>query len=169
MGIGLIPEDRRNQGLFLDKSVKENTSIVALYENSKKGFIDFKWETGSAKDYITKMRTKTPHERALIKNLSGGNQQKVVIAKWLLAKAKILIMDEPTRGIDVNAKAEIYALMKEFVEQGGSIIVVSSELPEVIGVSDRIMVMREGKVTGFISDKEATEQAIMKFASLENA
>lgn len=165
-GLGLIPEDRRNQGLFLEKSVKENTSIVALYKNSKKGFIDFAWETKSAFDYIKKMKTKTPNEKAKIKNLSGGNQQKVVIAKWLLGKASILIMDEPTRGIDVNAKAEIYTLMKEFVEQGGSIIMVSSELPEVIGVSDRIMVMREGSVTGFLDGSEATEQRIMQFASL---
>ncbi|PXV86633.1 monosaccharide ABC transporter ATP-binding protein (CUT2 family) [Lachnotalea glycerini] len=166
MGIGLIPEDRRNQGLLLEKSVKENTSLSSIYANSKKGFIDFRWEIDSTLDYIEKMRTKTPSERAIVKNLSGGNQQKVVIAKWLLAKAKILIMDEPTRGIDVNAKAEIYALMKKFVEDGGSIIVVSSELPEVIGVSNRIMIMREGKVSGILDAAEATEKDIMKYASI---
>lgn len=166
MGIGLIPEDRRNQGLLLEKNVKENTSLSSIYTNSNKGFINFKWETEAALEYIKKMKTKTPSERAITKNLSGGNQQKIVIAKWLLAKAKILIMDEPTRGIDVNAKAEIYILMKEFVENGGSIIVVSSELPEVIGVSDRIMIMREGKISGILDAPEATEKEIMKYASI---
>jgi len=166
MGIGLIPEDRRNQGLLLEKSVKENTTLASIYANSKHGFIDFKWEKDASIEYIKKMKTKTPSEKALVKNLSGGNQQKIVIAKWLLAEAKIIIMDEPTRGIDVNAKAEIYALMKEFVENGGSIIVVSSELPEVIGVSDRIMIMREGKVSGIIEGKEISEKNIMKLASI---
>jgi len=166
-GVGLIPEDRRGQGLLLEKSVKENTSLASLFMNSKKGFVDFAWEKEKALLYIKKLKTKTSSEKAITRNLSGGNQQKVVIAKWLLAESKILIMDEPTRGIDVNAKAEIYALMKEFVENGGSIILVSSELPEVIGCSNRIMVMREGQVTGFLNESEATEEAIMKFASKE--
>lgn len=168
-GLGLIPEDRRNQGLMLSKSVKENTSLASLFVNSKKGFMDFKWEIKVAKEYIEKLRTKTPNENALTKNLSGGNQQKVVIAKWLVANSKILIMDEPTRGIDVNAKAEIYLLMKKFVEDGGSIIMVSSELPEVLGVSDRIMVMREGKVSGIIDGKGATEKNIMQLASISGS
>ncbi len=166
LGLGLIPEDRRNQGLFLEKSVKENNSIVALYRNSNHGFIDFDWEKNSADLYIEKVRVKTPSKDAIIKNLSGGNQQKVVISKWLLVNTQILIMDEPTRGIDVNAKAEIYGLMKEFVEKGGSIIMVSSELPEVLGVSDRVMVMREGHIAGFLDRDQATEQSIMKLASL---
>lgn len=165
--VGLIPEDRRGQGLLLEKSVKENTSLASLFMNSKKGFIDFAWEKEKALLYIDKLKTKTSSERAVTKNLSGGNQQKVVIAKWLLAESKILIMDEPTRGIDVNAKAEIYALMKEFVESGGSIILVSSELPEVIGCSNRIMIMREGRVTGFLDETDVTEEKIMKYASKE--
>jgi ribose transport system ATP-binding protein len=115
------------------------------------------------------MKTKTPHENTKIKNLSGGNQQKVVIARWLLAGTKILIMDEPTRGIDVNAKAEIYALMKEFVENGGSIIMVSSDLPEVLGVSHRIMVMSEGHVAGFVDENEATETSVMNLASINSS
>lgn len=165
-GIGLIPEDRRNQGLLLEKNVKQNTSLSSIYANSKKGFIDFKWEKVSAINYIRKMNTKTPSENTIVRNLSGGNQQKIVIAKWLLAESKILIMDEPTRGIDVNAKAEIYNLMKEFVENGGSIILVSSDLPEVLGVSDRILVFREGRLSGSLNAREATEQSIMKLASL---
>lgn len=166
-GIGLIPEDRRNQGLLLSKSVKENISLSNLDGNSKNGFLDFKWEMETAKEYIEKLNIKTPDENAFTKNLSGGNQQKVVIAKWLVANSKILIMDEPTRGIDVNAKAEIYMLMKNFVENGGSIIMVSSELPEVLGVSDRIMVMREGRVSGIINSQEATEERIMQLASIQ--
>ncbi len=165
-GIGLIPEDRRGQGLLLQKSVKENTSLASLYANSTRGVIDRKWETDVARDYIQRLHTKTPDENARTKNLSGGNQQKVVIAKWLVAKSKILIMDEPTRGIDVNAKAEIYALMKEFVENGGSIIMVSSEMPEVIGVSTRIMIMREGHVSGTLDNTNVAEKDIMKLASL---
>lgn len=165
-GIGLIPEDRRGQGLLLAKSVKQNTSLASLNENSKHGFIDEKWEAKVAKEYIELLHTKTPSEQALVQNLSGGNQQKVVIAKWLVAKSKILIMDEPTRGIDVNAKAEIYLLMKEFVEKGGSIIMVSSELPEILGVSNRIMVMCEGRVSGFLDNQEIVEKDIMKLASI---
>ena len=164
-GLGLIPEDRRGQGLLLEKNVKENTSLASLFANSNHGFINFGWEKQESVSYIEKLRIKTPSELALLKNLSGGNQQKVVIAKWLLAKSRILIMDEPTRGIDVNAKSEIYALMKEFVENGGSIILVSSELPEIIGCSNRIMVMREGVVTGFLDQDEATEERVMQFAS----
>lgn len=165
MGLGLIPEDRREQGLLLEKNVKENTSLASLFKNSHHGFIDFAWEKKEAVSFISKLKIKTSSELALLKNLSGGNQQKVVIAKWLLAESKILIMDEPTRGIDVNAKSEIYALMKAFVENGGSIILVSSELPEIIGCSNRIMVMREGQVTGFINEDEATEENVMRFAS----
>ncbi|MCR4431359.1 MAG: sugar ABC transporter ATP-binding protein [Tepidanaerobacteraceae bacterium] len=167
-GIGFIPEDRRNQGLLLSKSVRENISLASLFPNSSKGFVDFKWEKNVAKEYIAMLRIKTPDENAVTKNLSGGNQQKVVIAKWLAARSKILIMDEPTRGIDVNAKAEIYAIMKNFVENGGSIIMVSSELPEILGVSDRIMVMREGRVAGIIDAQGATEKDIMHLASISS-
>lgn len=166
-GIGLIPEDRRGQGLLLGKSVKENTSLACLYENSSHGAINQKWEADIAKEYIGLLHTKTPNENSLVQNLSGGNQQKVVIAKWLAAKSKILIMDEPTRGIDVNAKAEIYLLMKKFVENGGSIIMVSSEMPEIIGVSNRIMVMCEGRVSGVLDNqREIAEKDIMKLASM---
>jgi len=164
-GIGLIPEDRRNQGLLLDKPIKENMSLVSLYRNSNHGFINQKWEVDVSKEYIRKLNVRAPNENAFAKNLSGGNQQKVVIAKWLIANSKILIMDEPTRGIDVNAKAEIYALMKSFVEAGGSIIMISSEMPEILGVSTRIMVMREGVVSGILDNQNITEKDIMRLAS----
>lgn len=165
-GIGLVPEDRRGQGLLLEKNVAINTTISSLFQRSRKGLIDFAWEKAASEEYVKKMGTKTPGIRSRIKNLSGGNQQKVVIARWLLAGSRILIMDEPTRGIDVNAKAEIYNLMKEFVEAGGSIIMVSSDLPEILGVADRIMIMREGTVSGFIDTKEASEEKIMGLASI---
>ncbi|WP_312444100.1 sugar ABC transporter ATP-binding protein [Lacrimispora sp.] len=165
-GIGLVPEDRRGQGLLLEKNVAINTTLSSLFQRSKKGLIDFAWEKAASEEYVKKMGTKTPGIKTRIKNLSGGNQQKVVIARWLLAGSRILIMDEPTRGIDVNAKAEIYNLMKEFVEAGGSIIMVSSDLPEILGVADRIMIMREGTVSGFIDTKEASEEKIMELASI---
>lgn len=166
-GMGLIPEDRRQQGLLLEKSVKENVSLASIKKHLKRGFIDFKWEKLSVKEYIKKISIKTPSEKTIVKNLSGGNQQKVVIAKWLLADSRILIMDEPTRGIDVNAKSEIYALMKNFVENGGSIVMISSELPEILGVANRIMVMREGRITGIVDEKDAAEEKVMEMASVE--
>lgn len=169
LGIGLITEDRREQSLLLEKSVKENTSLASLRQHSPGGWLNAKWEEQVADDYITIMKTKTPSKETLVKYLSGGNQQKVVIARWLLADTKLLIMDEPTRGIDVNAKAEIYSLMKTFVEEGGSILMVSSDLPEILGVSNRIMVMSEGQVSGILKREEATEEAIMRYASLQNA
>lgn len=167
-GIGLIPEDRRNQGLLLGKNLRINTSLASLMANSNHGAIDFSWERSVTAEYIDKLHTKTPTDQALAKNLSGGNQQKVVIAKWLAAQVRILIMDEPTRGIDINAKAEIYALMKKFVENGGSIVMVSSELPEILGVSNRIMVMREGQVTKILDAQGATEKEIMQYASFNS-
>lgn len=166
LGVGLIPEDRKQQGLLLEKNLKENISLASLYENSKKGFINFSWEQQSSKEYIKKLKIKTPSENFITKNLSGGNQQKVVIAKWLLANSNILIMDEPTRGIDVNAKSEIYYLMKLFVENGGSIVLISSELTEIIGCSNRVIVIRDGKLTGTL-EKDITEENIMKLASKE--
>ena len=165
-GIGLVPEDRRGQGLLLEKSVALNTTLASLRTRSLKGLIDFRWERAASEEYVRKMKTKTPGTGAIIKNLSGGNQQKVVIARWLLAGSRILIMDEPTRGIDVNAKAEIYHLMKEFVEAGGSILMVSSDLPELLGVADRIMVMREGRVSGFLDIEEASEEKVMALTSI---
>ncbi|AKX96011.1 sugar ABC transporter ATP-binding protein [Neomoorella thermoacetica] len=163
-GIGFVPEDRRLQGVILAQSVKDNISLPSLYDKSNYGFINFLWENQVSEDYIKKMRIRTPSAKTIVKNLSGGNQQKVALARWLAAHAKILFLDEPTRGIDVNAKAEIYNLMNSFTSEGGSIIMVSSELPEILSMSDRIVVMHEGRVAGILDRHEASEEKIMELA-----
>jgi ABC-type sugar transport system ATPase subunit len=166
-GLGLVPEDRRGHGILLDKNIIENIALPNLMKWAKKGWRDKKVEIDASKQYIDKLMIKTPSSLTLAKTLSGGNQQKVVLAKWLAANCSILLMDEPTRGIDVNAKNEIYLLMNKFIEQGGSIIMVSSELPEVLGISDRILVMREGKCKAIMNRDEADEATIMFAASID--
>ncbi|MDD3337376.1 MAG: sugar ABC transporter ATP-binding protein [Lachnospiraceae bacterium] len=165
-GIGLVPEDRRTQGVMLKKSVKDNITLSSVKGKAKHGFINKAWESKSSQNYINKLAIKTPGGYTITKNLSGGNQQKIVIAKWFLAESKILLLDEPTRGIDVGAKFEIYSLMKEFTQNGGSVLVVSSELPELLGICDRIYVMSEGKITGCLEQHESTEEVIMHLASV---
>ncbi|MCC8179915.1 MAG: sugar ABC transporter ATP-binding protein [Planctomycetes bacterium] len=164
-GLGLVPEDRRNQGVIVSKNVKLNVSLASLPQHSRYNHIDFRWERDVAIDYIQKLRIKTPSEVSVVKELSGGNQQKVVLAKWMAANARILIMDEPTRGIDVNAKQEIYTLISKFTAAGGSVILVSSELPEVLGVCHRIAVMREGKIMTILEDADSSEQLVMSYAT----
>jgi ribose transport system ATP-binding protein len=167
--IGMVTEDRRRTGLMLSATVQENIVLPSLiYHHKAAGFLDFKWEKDTAVAYVAKLGVKTPSVETLIANLSGGNQQKVILAKWLIAASDILILDEPTRGIDVNAKSEFYALMNEFVARGGTVVMVSSELPEIIGISDRILVMREGRLTGEIPWREATEEKIISLASLHS-
>lgn len=167
--IGLVTEDRRRTGLMINAMLKNNIVLPSLTKNSKKfGFLDLKWEKEVSEDYVDKLKVRTPGINTVIANLSGGNQQKVILAKWLLANSKILILDEPTRGIDVNAKSEFYALMNTFVANGGCIIMVSSELPEVLGNSDRIVVMREGEIAGELHYKDATEQNVIELASLNS-
>ena len=138
-------------------------SNLNSYEN-KLFKLDKKKEASDVNDYISKIRIKTPSPNQYIKNLSGGNQQKVILAKWLLTKPEVLIIDEPTRGIDVGAKKEIYELLNELKESGKAIIMISSDMPEVLGISDRILVMSEGKITGELSRDEATQEKIMKLA-----
>jgi ABC-type sugar transport system ATPase subunit len=165
--IGLVTEDRRRTGLMLNATVKDNIVLPSLKQNKKHGgFVNLKWELDVCKEYVSKLKVKTWSIHAIISTLSGGNQQKVILAKWLIANSGILILDEPTRGIDVNAKAEFYALMDTFVKNGGCIITVSSELPEILGISDRILVMREGIMRGELSRAEATEQNVIELASL---
>ncbi|MDR1133623.1 MAG: sugar ABC transporter ATP-binding protein [Synergistaceae bacterium] len=167
--IGLVTEDRRRTGLMLDALVKDNMVLPSLVQHQKRGgFLDIKWETETAAEYVEKMKVKTPSINTVIRTLSGGNQQKVILAKWMIANSNILILDEPTRGIDVNAKAEFYTLMNAFVENGGCIMAVSSELPEIMGISDRILVMREGLISGELSHDEASEQGIIELASLHS-
>lgn len=165
-GIGLITEDRRGTGIFPLMSVLSNTSIASLEKyRSKMRLINHKGVSKDASDVNTSLRTKTASMQTEIQNLSGGNQQKVILARWLMTAPDILIMDEPTRGIDVGAKYEIYTIMAELVKQGKSIIMISSELPELIGMSHRIMVLCNGKVTGFLKQNEATQEAVMRFAT----
>ena len=164
-GIGYLSEDRKRFGLAVGLSVTEN-AILASYDDYEKGlFIHKKDVADITEKYVDTLKIKTPTVNQLLKNLSGGNQQKVVIAKWLIKNSEILIFDEPTRGIDVGAKSEIYTLMNELVKEGKSIIMISSELPEVLRMSDRVLVMCEGRVTGELDIQDANQEEIMKYAT----
>lgn len=168
-GIGYLSEDRKRFGLATGLSVVEN-SLMASYEKYEAGiFIHAKKVREITSVYAKKLNIRTPSIDQLLKNLSGGNQQKVVIAKWLINDADILIFDEPTRGIDVGAKSEVYTLMNELVKEGKSIIMISSELPEVLRMSDRIIVMCEGRVTGELDIEEASQKKIMRFATMRES
>ena len=166
-GIGYLSEDRKRYGLLLDKDVKANVTLGALRDKfSALGFVNDRGARAAAGEYVGALRIKTPSVDQTTKFLSGGNQQKVVIAKWLARDCDILIFDEPTRGIDVGAKEEIYGLLNELAGQGKSIIMISSELPEVLRMSHRVVVMSEGRVTGVLTAAEATQEAIMHHATL---
>lgn len=160
-GFGLIPEDRKKQGLVQIASVKKNVSMVSLDKFIKGGIIDVKEEDKESAAYVKKLRVSTPSLDTEVQYLSGGNQQKVVIAKWLLQNADIIILDEPTRGIDVGAKSEIYTLITELIKEGKAVIMVSSELPEILGMSDRIMVMHDGRISGELTREEASQEKII--------
>ena len=164
-GIGYLSEDRKRFGLIVDKSVEENTVISSLNDFVKGIFIDKAKSKEVSERYVESLKTKTPSVSQLVKKLSGGNQQKVVIAKWLVRNSDILIFDEPTRGIDVGAKSEIYALMESLAKEGKSIIMISSELPEVLRMSDRVIVMCEGRITGTLDIAEANQEVIMESAT----
>jgi len=164
-GIGLLPEDRKTQGLVLDHAVRENFGLPNLDRFSNHGFVQMRTESHELARYVKQLRIKIADEEQRAGDLSGGNQQKVVLAKWLARNCEILIFDEPTRGVDVGAKFEIYVLMNEIVAAGKSIIMVSSELPEVLGMADRILVMHEGRITGEIEDVcAATQEQVMRLA-----
>lgn len=164
-GLALVPEDRKSEGLYKVQSVRYNSTIEVLDQFIKGIFVNSKKEREITQDYIDKMSTKTPSQEQVMGNLSGGNQQKVLIGRWLATNPKLLILDEPTRGVDVGAKSEIYIIMNELVKHGVSIIMVSSELPEILGMSDRIYVMAHGKIKGVLNHDEATQENIMKFAA----
>ncbi|MBN2323748.1 MAG: sugar ABC transporter ATP-binding protein [Spirochaetes bacterium] len=167
VGIGLIPEDRKRHGILSEMSVKENISFSAYRNINTFGFIRGKEEERISNDFKKKLDIKTPDLNRKVKNLSGGNQQKVVLSKWLATQCEILIFDEPTRGIDVGAKQEIYELIKDLAEEGKGIVLISSELPELLGMCDRIIVMREGEITGSFMRGEATQDKILDLASGE--
>ena len=164
-GIGLLTEDRKNQGLVLGMTVRENTTLANLSALVWGPFVRRKQEREIAKKYMDDLHIKTPSIEQAAQNLSGGNQQKVVLAKWLFTESKVLIFDEPTRGIDVGAKVEIYKLMNELVRRGVALLMISSELPEVLGMCDRILVMHEGHLAGELSRAEATQEKIMQLAT----
>ncbi len=165
-GVGYLSEDRKRYGLATGLSVMDN-AILASYDDYEHGLFLHAGRIAEITDeYVRKLNVKTPSLDQLLKNLSGGNQQKVVIAKWLIKNSDILIFDEPTRGIDVGAKSEIYTLMNELVKEGKSIIMISSELTEILRMSDRIAVMCEGRITGELSIEDASQEVIMKYATL---
>ena len=166
-GIGYLSEDRKRYGIVVQKSVAENTTMATLEKFMSGPFIDKKKENKVAQEYVEQLATKTPGTDQLVVNLSGGNQQKVVIAKWLARDCDILIFDEPTRGIDVGAKNEIYKLMNQLAAEGKAIIMISSEMTEILRMSDRIVVMCEGKKTGELDISEATQENIMNMATRE--
>lgn len=164
-GLGFITENRKDEGLLLDTSIRENIALPSLTSFSPKGVIDQKREASFVELLINRLTIKTASPETHARNLSGGNQQKVVIAKWIGIGPKVLILDEPTRGVDVGAKREIYTLMNELTDRGVAIIMVSSELPEIIGMSDRIIVVHEGKISGEVASREATQERIMTLAT----
>jgi ribose transport system ATP-binding protein len=164
-GLALVTEDRKNQGLILGMSVRENVTLPHLDEFVRAGRVDRREETQSVAKLAAELQIRTPTLEQLVKNLSGGNQQKVVLAKWLLKKAKFICFDEPTRGIDVGAKAEIYELMVQLVQSGTGILMASSELPEVLGMSMRIAVMHQGRLVHIFGRGEATQEAVIRYAT----
>jgi len=166
-GIGLVPEDRGLQGLVLKLPVQENIVLPSLDKHARGGWVDQQGLFHTAANYVDKLNIRTPHLQQKAMFLSGGNQQKVVLAKWLALNPKVLIMDEPTRGIDVGAKAEVHALMSQLARTGVGIIMISSEMPEILGMSDRILVMHEGRVATILDRAEATQEKIMAYASGE--
>jgi L-arabinose transport system ATP-binding protein len=167
-GIGLAPEERKSQALLLMRSVAENVTLCVPDRISRFGFLSRAAELLVANEQVERMRVKTPSLDQLVSNLSGGNQQKVVLGRWLARAPRVLILDEPTRGIDVGAKAEIYRLIAELAANGIALLVISSELPELIGLSDRILVMAAGRIVGEVPRADATEQRVLNLAMREN-
>jgi ABC-type sugar transport system ATPase subunit len=161
-GIGLVPEDRKRQGLVLSMSATSNVTLAILTALARFGFINRHAERAVARTYFERLRVRAASPDVVSAGLSGGNQQKLVLAKWLAAKCRILILDEPTRGVDVGAKAEIHALIDELAAQGSAVILISSELPEILHLATRILVLREGVVAGELPRESATQAAVMR-------
>ncbi|BBE24318.1 ABC transporter [Arthrobacter sp. MN05-02] len=163
-GIGFAPEERKAEALIMERSVRDNTALAVLSKLARGIFVRSKAEHDLANDYISRLRIRTPSGDQLVKNLSGGNQQKVVLARWLATNPQLLVLDEPTRGVDVGAKAEIYKIIDDLAHQGVAVLVVSSELPEVLGLADRIYVMANGRIVGELAHSDASEEAILALA-----
>jgi rhamnose transport system ATP-binding protein len=164
VGLAYVPEDRQRQGLVLPMTVRDNITMAILETLTRFGFISYNAEEKVAKNYVERLQIRTPALSQLAMNLSGGNQQKIVVSKWLAGKPKVLILDEPTRGIDVGAKAEIHRLMSQLAQQGLGIVMISSELPEILGMSDRILVVRKNTIAGEYTRAEATQEKIITTA-----
>ncbi len=164
LGIGLLTEDRKSQGLVLCMRVRENTTLSRLGKLVRWGFVDSVTERKEVQTFVSNLAIKTPSTEERVRNLSGGTQQKVVLSKWIFTQSRVLIFDEPTRGIDVGAKAEIYQLMLQLVGQGIAILMISSELPEVLRLCDRILVMHAGRIAGELAREEADQEKIMALA-----
>ncbi len=164
-GIALVPEDRKKQGVVLEMTIRENVGLASVHHHASAGFLNFAVERQQSAEMTSRLRVRMPNDLQKVLNLSGGNQQKVVLGKWLALKPKVLLMDEPTRGIDVGAKEEIYQLMDELAGEGMAILFVSSELEEIIGMSDRALVMHEGRITGELDRSELNEESIMQLAT----
>ena len=160
-GLAYVTEDRKTNGLILDESIRFNTTLARLNKVCDNGIINTDLEVQLAEQMTKEMGTKTPSNEQRIGNLSGGNQQKALLGEWMFTEPDILILDEPTRGIDVGAKYDIYCLINQMVEQGKSVIMISSEMPEILGMCDRIYIMNEGKMAGELDAKEATQEGIM--------
>lgn len=165
MGIALVPEDRKQQGVELHMSIRENITMAILKRISMMGYVSGVKEKQLTTKLEKELRIKTPSLEQLVGNLSGGNQQKVVLAKWLASEPDIIIFDEPTRGIDVGAKQEIYMLMNELTNQGKAVIMISSDMEELLGMSDRIIVLSEGRLAGELKRDEFSQEAVMTLAS----
>lgn len=164
-GLALVPEDRKGQGLILDMAVKDNISLASLRRDSKGPFLNTSKEEQLVAEMTSALSVKTPGSWQLARFLSGGNQQKIVLAKWLALKPKVLLLDEPTRGIDIGAKEEIYLLMEKFAREGMAVLFVSSEMEEIMGMADRTLVMHEGRITGELAREDFSEEAIMELAT----
>ncbi len=165
-GVGLVPEERKVEGIVPEFSVSKNITLVGIKKIIRRTFLNSKLEADAAESYIKMLRISTPGRQALIKNLSGGNQQKAVLAKWLFVDSDILVFDEPTRGIDVGAKQEIYKILVDLANQGKAILMVSSEMPEVMGVCNKILVMHDGRITGEFGGDEVSQEEIMHASTL---
>jgi len=164
-GLALVPEDRKQQGVVLGLPVRENLSLASLRRDQRMGFLNEALELAVSAEMMAAMRIKTPNDRQVVRFLSGGNQQKVVLGKWLAIQPRLLFLDEPTRGIDVGAKQEIYKLMEELARKGVAILFVSSEMEEILGLSDRVLVMHEGRIAGELRREQLSEEAVMHLAT----
>jgi rhamnose transport system ATP-binding protein len=164
LGIAYVPEDRRRYGVILEMPVTANSTLAILRQISRGGLLDFAKERQIAEDFVIRLGTKTPSLDAPLWQLSGGNQQKVALARWLATEPAVIILDEPTQGVDVGAKSEIHRLMSELAGKGLAVLMISSELPEILGMSDRIAVMHDGAIVGMLNREEATQEKVLQLA-----